>query len=259
MDRLEDNGVTQVRASDTLHAMSLPARTIQKLMREAFPGRRPLVVDPAERGKVAAQVLESLGGIEGVEATKNGYVREEEKPRLVCEFSITDPNAYYYYGHRDDFRLLLDEVGRLTIQHSHYYGKGGRATVSGLDEIVDFVRRYKQRIDRQTALKAKRGKVRELQTHAIIAQVRKLAREDSFDFMFEADVRKLNLYVKLSDQKVLVLHVPFKEFKECLPRLGPAIASVRTLHQSGIGFQIAGRRLLPRRQSWITHQSLQDN
>jgi hypothetical protein len=238
--------------------MSLPIRTIQKLMREAFPASHPLIVDPAERRGVAARVLDSLGGIEGVDSTKDGYVREEEKSRFVCEFSLADPNAYYYYGTHVGFRLLLDDEGRLTIQQSHSH-HNNRAMVSDLGEVVDFVRRCKQRIDRQTALKSKREKVRELQTHAIIAQVRKLARQDGFDFAFEADPRKLNLYVKLADQKTLVLFIPFKEFAECLPRLGPAIANLRALYQSGIRFQIGGRRTLPRRQSWVTHQSLQDS
>jgi hypothetical protein len=137
-------------------------------------------VKTVRRSAVASQVLDSLGGIEGVDSTKEGYVREEEKPRFVCEFSLADPNSYYYYGTHVGFRLLLDDEGRLTIEQAHHY-HDNRALVSDLGEVVDFVRRCKQRIDRQTALKAKRGKVRELQTHAIIAQVRKLARQDGFD------------------------------------------------------------------------------
>lgn len=222
-------------------------------MREAFSGNHPLVFDPTGRNNVAAQVLERLGRIEGVDTKDRGYLREDEKSRFVCEFSLIDPGAYYYYGTRHYFRLLLDDKGRLTLRDS--YGNSS-ATVSDLDEVVSFVRQCKQRIERQRALKVKRGKVRELQSQAIIAQVRKLAKEGRFDFAFEADPRKLNLYVKLTEQNALVLHIPFKDFKECLPRLGPAIASLRELYQSGIRFQIRGRRILPRRQSWITHQSL---
>jgi len=236
--------------------MSLPNRTIQKLMRETFGGAQPLVFDRAERDSLAERILTLLGGIEGVDVSRSGYVREEEKPRLVCEFRITDPSAYHYYGSHESFRLLLDDAGRLTIEQYHYRGES-RAMISDLDEIVVFVRRYKQRIDRQTAIKAKRGKVRELQTAAIIAQVRKLAREDRFDFAYEADPRKLNLYIKLSEKNVLVLYVPFKDFKECLPRLGPAIASLRTVHESGIRFEIGGNRMWRRRQSWITPESSQ--
>jgi hypothetical protein len=233
--------------------MSLAIRTIQKLMREAFSESRPLVFSPTERSNVAADVLERLGRIEGVDTKDKGYLREDEKSRFVCEFSLIDPDAYYYYGTRQYFRLLLDGAGRLTFQDSH---GNSSAMVSNLDEVVGFVRQCKQRMDRRKALKAKREKVRELQSQAIIAVVRKLAKEGRFDFAFEADPQKLNLYVKLSEQNALVLHVPFKDFKECLPRLGPAIASLRELYQSGIRFQIRGRRIMPRRQSWITHQSL---
>ncbi len=242
----------------TLSGMSLPSRTIQKLMRETFRGTPPLVFDRTERDGLASRIRESLGGIEGVDATTSGYVREEEKPRYVCEFSINDPNAYYYYRSRESFRLLLDDAGRLTIQEANFHTlKAVGAMISDLDEIVVFVRRYKQRIDRQRAIKAKREKIREIQTQAIVAQVRKLAREDRFDFAYEADPRKLNLYVKLSEKNILVLYVPFKDFKECLPRLGSAIASLRELHQSGIRFEIGGNRMWRRRQSWITPQTSQ--
>jgi hypothetical protein len=233
--------------------MSLPSQSIQKLMRESFSESHPLVLDPSERNKVAARVLEMVGRIEGVDTKDKGYLREDEKSRFVCEFSLIDPDAYYYYGTRQYFRLLLDGEGRLTFRDSH----GDRsAMVSDLDEVVSFVRQCKQRIDRRKALKAKRGKVRELQSQAIIAQVRKLAKEGRFDFAFEPDAQKLNLYVKLSEQNALELHIPFKEFKECLPRLGPAIASLRELYQSGIRFQIRGRRILRRGQSWITHHAI---
>jgi hypothetical protein len=37
--------------------------------------------------------------------------------------------------------------------------------------------------------------------------------------MSETDAQKLNLFVKLSDDHALVLQIPFKDFKQCLPWL----------------------------------------
>ena len=98
---------------------------------------------------------------------------------------------------------------------------------------------------RQKALKAQRGKVRELLAQAILAQVRKLAKEERFEFMSETDAQKLKLFVKLSDDHAVVLHIPFKDFKRLLPELRSAIVTLRQLYHNGIRFQIVGRGGLP--------------
>lgn len=233
--------------------MGLQRRTIQKLLREDFPGTGPLVIDLSEREKLGAGLKARLERFDGVDTKDYGWVPEGEKPRLVCSFSIIDPEPYYYYAGRDSFRLLLDDAGRLTIKETR---QGDSALVSDLEEVVRFVRDCKQRLERHKALRAKRGKVRELLAQAILAHVRKLAKEERFDFMSEADAQKLNLFVKLSDDHAVVLHIPFKEFKQFLPQLGTAIVTLRQLYQNGIRFQVVGRRGLPWRKSWVTYQSL---
>jgi hypothetical protein len=233
--------------------MGLQRRTIQKLFREDFPGTKPLVVDAAEREKLGAEIKARLERFDGVETKDYGFVAEQEKPRLVGSFSVIDPEPYYYYGARNSFRLLLDEANRLTIKETR---SGDSALVSDLDEIVPFVRHCKQRLERKRALKAKRGKVRELLAQAILAQVRKLAREARFDFMSEADAQKLKLYVRLSDAHAIELNIPFREFKQVLPQLRSAIAALRQLYQSGIHFRIVSKRALPWRKTWVTYQSL---
>ena len=47
--------------------MGLQRRTIQKLLREDFSGTKPLVVDPAEREKLGAEIKARLERIDGVE------------------------------------------------------------------------------------------------------------------------------------------------------------------------------------------------
>jgi len=111
------------------------------------------------------------------------------------------------------------------------------------------VRHCKQRLERKRALQAKRGKVRQLLAQAILAQVRKLAREERFDFMSESDAQKLKLYVKLSDEHAIELHIPFREFKQILPQLRSAIVALRQLYQSGLRFHVVSRRALPWRKT----------
>lgn len=235
--------------------MGLQRRTIQKLLRENFPGTAPLVVAAADREVLSAEITARLQRCDGVDIREPGWVPEADKPRLVGTFAILDPEPYYYYGARDSFRLLLDDAGRLTIKAVH---SGDAALVSDLEEIVQFVYHCRQRLERQRALRAKRGKVRTLLAQAILAQVKKLAREERFDFMSESDAQKLKLYVRLSDEHALELHIPFREFKPLLPQLRSAIVALRQLYQSGLRFHIVSRRALPWRQAWVTYQSLGD-
>src|SRR5687768_11666858 len=97
--------------------MPLQRRTIQKLLREDFPGTNPLRVAAAEREKVGADLKARLERLDGVDTKETyGFAREEEKLRHVCSVSLIDPNAHYHYYSRVGFRLLLDDAGRLTIQ-----------------------------------------------------------------------------------------------------------------------------------------------
>ncbi len=232
--------------------MGLQQRTIQKLLRETFPGATPLVVAASERKKLGANLKASLERIEGVDTKEYVWARDEDKPRLICSFSIHDPDSNYYYRH-DRFLLLADDVGRLTIKQPN---SDDSALVSDVDEVIRFVQHCMERLNRHKALRAKRGKVRGLLAQAILAQVRKLAKEEHFDYMSETDAQKLKLYVKLSPEQAAMLRIPLKEFKQFLPQLRSTIATLRKLHACGIRFRMVSRQGLPRRTSWITHESL---
>jgi hypothetical protein len=233
--------------------MGLQRRTIQKLLREDFPAAKPIVMAGSEREKLSAEIKDRLERIHDLDTKDYAYVRDEEKSRVLYSFSIIDPEPYYYHGGRTAFRLILDDMGRLTIKEAH---DGDFALVSDIDEVVRFVGHCNERIGRQKALKAQRGKVRDLLAQAILAQVRKLAKEERFEFMSETDAQKLKLFVKLSDDHAVVLHIPFKDFKRFLPELRSAIVTLRQLYHNGIRFQIVGRGGLPWRKMWITHENL---
>jgi hypothetical protein len=232
--------------------MGLQRRTIQKLLREDFLGIKPIVIDPSEREKRSAEIKARLERIHDLDTKNYSYIRDEEKPRVLYSFTIIDPEPYYYHGGRTTFRLITDDQDRLTIKEAH---EGDSALVSDLDEVVQFVGHCNERIGRQKALKAQRGKVRDLLAQAILAQVKKVAKEERFEFMSETDAQKLKLFVKLSDDHAVVLHIPFKDFKKFLPQLRSVINTLRQLYQNGIRFQIVGRGGLPWRKTWVTHES----
>jgi hypothetical protein len=235
--------------------MSLEHRSIQKLFREDFAGQHPLVVDPAEREKLGAEIRARLERLEGIDTKESSYKSENEKPRWVCEFTVVDRDTPYYYRSSQRFRLLLDEQNRLTIKEDYYRGEA-RALVSDLEEITRFALHCKQRLARRKALRTKSEKVRQFKAQAILAQVKKLAKEEKFDFLSETDRQKLRLYVKLSQEHAVELSIPFKQFDEVLPHLRTAVVSLRHLYESGIQFKIVGRAKVSWRKEWIKHESL---
>jgi hypothetical protein len=113
------------------------------------------------------------------------------------------------------------------------------------------------RLERQQVLASKRHKVRELKSQAIIAQVKKLAKEEQFDFYAESDTQKLKLYVKLSAHECMELQIPFSKFQEALPHPHTTILGLRELYAGGIKFKLqalSSYRLHDRK--WITPESL---
>jgi hypothetical protein len=78
--------------------MGLQRSTIQKLLRDDFPGTKPLVVDPVAREKLGAEITSRLERFDGIDTKGYEFVPEEQKPRLVGSFSVIDSEPYSYYG-----------------------------------------------------------------------------------------------------------------------------------------------------------------
>ena len=129
------------------------------------------------------------------------------------------------------------------------------APVSDIGEVVALVKAFLQRVDRQRAQAAKRQKQKDLKVQAILAQVRKIAKEDGFDFATEVDSIKLKLIIRLSDNDYFAILIPFNQFKEVLPKLRTAIQALRETYNSGVRFKTNLKRGY-RRSEWIRNQDL---
>jgi predicted transcriptional regulator len=122
--------------------------------------------------------------------------------------------------------------------------------------VVALVQAFLQRVDRQKAQAAKRQKQKDLKVQAILAQVRKIAKEDQFDFATEVDSVKLKLIIRLSDKDdYFAILIPFNQFKEVLPKLRTAIQALRETYNSGVRFTTHLKRGY-RRSNWTRHQDL---
>lgn len=229
--------------------MRLHGSTIKKFFREHFTGSNPIKVTAAERKPLGKKIKQQLTGLNNISTKRHyHYLSHHQKKRFVCEFSLRDPSARYEH-YSNNFQLIINEQDELTIKD--YYAE---AVVSSIDEILSFIATCQERLEEQKAKKSKREKVRKLKAQAIIAQVKKLAREEKFDFFTETDSVKLKLYIKLSEQECAELHIPFKTFQDALPHLRAAILSVRELYGRGIKFKLKSTKNWY--IDWMTHDSL---
>lgn len=225
---------------------------MKKLLRDHFPGETPIRVEPGKREQLGREILQHLERFgESVDTqARHYYYSESSKERPVCSFALVDPDRNSY--HNDYFELFVGDAGELVLKHGH--DQAATTPVASLDELDSFIRDCRQRFQRRQALTAKRQKVRDLKAHAIVAQVKKLAKELEFDFKTETDRQKLKLFVKLSGQHAVRVDVPFNKFEETLPHLRTMISSVRDLYDTGIRFNLVNRAKWGWRSNWISYK-----
>ncbi len=226
----------------------LSTPSLRKLFREEFCAEPPLSVDLGDREKLGEEILKRLLQLEGV--TKSSpYRPDSDKDRFVCSFGLADPDPKSRYYSSTEFRLLVSEAGELTIR-----AYGLRSTVASIAELESFCRAYRQRGMRRMALRKRREKVRQIKTQAVIARVKKMARELEVDFATISDTQKLKLLIRLAENKAVQLEIPYTKFEEILPQIKPMIVTLRDLHATGINFKIVGQAEWAYRTRWISYK-----
>jgi hypothetical protein len=235
--------------------LKLPQPSIRKLFREDFAGRQPIQVDRAKLPDESKHWESLLRQIEGVHVTRHPGDKDS-RSRTLCRFTIPDEQSDGDYWRSDELRLEYDDEGRLTIQSYQRRSRCHAALVSDVDEIRTFVRHVRQRYNRRHAAAKKREKVRQFKSKAIIAQVKKLAKDESFDFATIQDSVKIRLFVKLSPRDMVEISVPFKQFEKVLPKLRATIESLRELYKEGLRFKVSPVGHLPWNAQWVEHRSL---
>ncbi|MCA9140524.1 MAG: hypothetical protein KDB00_27320 [Planctomycetales bacterium] len=235
--------------------MKLPLPSIRKLFREDFSGESPVVIDRARLPKESKHWRGLIEQIDGVHVTQHPGDKDS-RSRTLCRFTIPEPNTGGQYWRSDELRLEYDSESRLTLHSYRARESELSAVVSNVDEIKMFVRHVLAHYARRQAGAKKREKVRDFKSKAIIAQVKKLAKEERFDFAASGDTVKLRLYVKLSNYDLMEISVPFKQFEKMLPKLRATIQSLRELYAEGLRFKIMPIGRLPWDMEWIKHESL---
>jgi len=238
--------------------MSITSRSIQKLLRENISGKNPLSVNSEQAKELAEDFLARVEPLAGVERDDNYHPyhhsqRGSSAPTdtLCCCVRLEESKERWYRNHTHLY-LFVSPEEQLWVKLG---GERSPAPVSDLSEVVSLVQAFLQRVDRQKAQAAKRKKQKDLKVQAILAQVRKIAKEDQFDFATEVDTVKLKLMIRLSDQDYFAILIPFNQFKEVLPKLRPAIQTLRETYNSGVRFTTHLKRRYGW-SGWIRHEDL---
>jgi hypothetical protein len=225
---------------------------VRKLFREHFTGNSPIQVDPRQRAALIKQWRARLGKIEGVRLTNHPGDRDSRSPTWV-RFTIPDPNASQTYYRSDELRLECSDDGELVCA----FGKFDRevsSVVSDFEELEHLVAEVLRRYVKRHAGEAKRAKVRSMKSKAIVARVKALAKEEQFDFATSMDTQKLRLFVKLSSQHMIEIHIPFTRFEKVLPQLQETIRTLRSLYADGLRFKMIGFMQADWRTEWIRYE-----
>jgi hypothetical protein len=215
--------------------MSTQTTAIRNLLRTHFTGNAPLCVADHERAAVSETIRRRLAGLSYVAHDDKTYWRSaEEKQNFVCSLWINLPKGRVW----SDFSVTLkcNQAGQLTLSYARE-----TVLVGSVEEVVAFTRACQAIAEQRHGKTKKQEKVRDLKVQAILAQVKKLAREEQFAFYTRTRALKLELYIKLSDQEHVKLTIPFGKFQEAAPLVREAVLKLRELHQTGIRFRLGQR------------------
>jgi hypothetical protein len=247
--------------------MSITQRSLQKLLRDNISGRQPLDVSAQQAQRLVEDLLTRIEPLSKAERNDNCYYLRQPSQVAIAEGShsadqppsdqlcgciLLEASQERWYRNQTHLHLLRSPDQRLWVEL-------GRARspvpVSDMDEVFALAQAFQQRVEQQQARATKREKQRNLKTQAILAQVRKMAKEDQFDFATETDTVKLKLIIRLSDSDYFAVLIPFNKFKDVLPKLRTAIQTLRETYESGVRFKTHLKQSY-RRSDWVRHQDL---
>ena len=244
--------------------MSITWRTQQKLLRDNISGSNPLKVSPEQAQELAEDLLARVESLPGAERNDNCFHSQHRfkivsdssdnqppSPSLCCCVLLEEAHDRWYHQHTH-LHLLRCPDRQLWVDLE---SQRSEEPISDIGEIVALMQAFRQRVEQQKAKAVKRQKQRDLKQQAILAQVRKIAKEDQFDFATDVDSIKLKLIVRLSEDDYFVIEIPFNRFKEVLPNLRTAIQALRQVYNSGVRFKTHLKRGY-RRSDWVRHQDL---
>ena len=227
--------------------MKLSRTSLEKLIRENISENPAPRLQTEEIDTVLAELRGQLLETAGVKEDSGRYFSQDKEISRIQHFIIKEAgDTDHYYWDTYSFSIGINPDNVLCVRLAHDW-----QPLADSAELFNFIRAYQAGLQRRRAKANKQQKLRDLKAQAIIAQVKNLAKEESFDFYTQTDSVKLKLYIKLSDTQAIEMQIPFSKFQTLLPNIRTAVQALRTVHQAGIRFKIGSARY-----PWIRHQDL---
>ncbi|MEN8218340.1 MAG: hypothetical protein ABFS56_18620 [Pseudomonadota bacterium] len=223
--------------------MSLNSRTIAKILQEHFTGKTPIIKNAFEHQTIITSIKSQIEKIKGIEIPSYS----NKAPKQECSFLIKNESSMYGY---ESFTIKFNQTNELII--TNYWNN---AIVYQIEQIYTFIDRLKQEYDNKNARQLKKEKIKKLKQLAIIGNIKKIAKEDKFDFSTREYATKLKLIVQIESGKIIEVDIPYSQFQDTLKELRSLIQTVRELQKSGITFRLKSGSGY-KHYSWITHESL---
>jgi len=223
--------------------MSLNSRTVAKILREHFTGETPIIKNASEHQTFISSLQTKIEKIKGIE--KPFFYHSSNEPN--CHFSIKDESSFY---DNNDFTIKFNQNNELFITHNR-----NSANIYQLEQIYSFIDKIKLEYDNKQARQLKKEKINKLKQLAIIGNIKKIAKEDKFDFYTLEYATKLKLIVHIGSGKIIEIDIPYGKFQDSLKDLRSLIQTIRELQKSGLTFRFKSNSRY-QHDSWITHESL---
>lgn len=207
-------------------------RTIQNLVASICQNTVPIYAQSEYERDALFEKVKTLIESDKRLTTKFGSYRGSNEPDWVKNITIIFKDYNKYFSPIPYIRF--DKSGRLAMENG-YNKSPCPLDFSTLQRIIDEVFLL---IEMDDAEKLKKQKIRDLKTHGILAHLNAIAAEDGFEFYDEQMATRLKLTIKLPENKLLRIDVPFSNFQEVMQQVRPFIKNSRELAATGISFAI---------------------
>lgn len=230
--------------------MTLTRPSIEKIFTEYFPEDVGIHVAYGARKEFLVEVQEAFVSDVWEDTTKYAWMSKNDVQNHMCTYTLKDASSGYRHS-GEAFHLMLDDDRRLYIR----YRGDLRAQVSRVQELASFAQECQRRYERQLALRQRREKVRGFKQAAMLAQLKKLASEEEFDFRVDFTVARVKLWIRSTDESnVIHIHFAPKRFQEILPQLPGMIRVLRETYAAGVSYKVMSRQGMPWGAKWIHHR-----
>jgi len=224
--------------------MALHPLSVRKLIKTVFCSDSPLtyhLVNDQQKQEKLIQISNELkpmmSGFNKMKFDTDVQQYTETRPLLLISYASRHESTFYYSWLEDDTLSVFFKGNQLFVTSAHV-----EAPLSRLDEIVEYFKNVDLKRDQQDRSKSKSKKLKHLKEQTILSKIQTLSKELDFYYRIDKYHTKLKLSVRLGENHMMEINIPYNKFQEILQELEDSIKSVMTLYNKGLRFKILGNK-----------------